>query len=167
MESTFKWRDEWLLGIPALDNQHRTLADCLSRLVTECTQLHGHNGNGNGSEIDADGKQELMKLLEELCARTRAHFSIEEDMMLTANYPRYADHRREHLMLLAELTSTFAAPIRDGRCNMNPETLRALKSWFIVHVAHSDRQFANWLKKDSHAAAQDRTGSESGDNVLY
>lgn len=159
MESKFKWRDEWLLGIPALDSQHRRLADCLNRTVTECTRLHGHNGAGNGSENDVEGKQALMKLLDELCASARAHFSIEEDMMLAANYPRYADHRREHVMLLAELTSTFAAPIRDGHCNMNPETLRALKSWFIVHVAHSDRQFANWLNSDIDTAAHDRPGS--------
>ncbi len=165
MESTFKWRDEWLLGIPTLDNQHQKLADCLHRLVTECTRLHGQNGNDNGSENDTETREALMKLLDELCARTRAHFSIEEDMMLAANYPRYADHRREHVMLLAELTSTFAAPIKDGRCNMNPEILGALKSWFIVHVAHSDRQFANWLKRDIHtAAAHDPTGGS--DNVL-
>lgn len=155
MEGIFKWRDEWLLGIPTLDDQHRVLADCLNRLVSECAKLHGPDGDGG----DTLRKEALMELMEELCTRTRTHFGIEEDIMLDTDYPGYADHRREHVMLLAELKSTFATRIKDGCCNMNPETLHALKSWFIVHVAHSDRQFANWLNdRDIPAARQGQPG---------
>jgi hemerythrin len=43
---------------------------------------------------------------------------------------------------------------------MNSETLHALKSWFIVHVAHSDRQFADWLSdRDMPAARRDQIGA--------
>lgn len=148
MDGIFKWRDEWLLGIPTLDDQHRVLADCLNRLVNECASLHGPDGDG-----DPARKETLLQLMEELCERTRRHFAVEEDMMLEAEYPGYAHHQREHVMLLAELKATFAARVREGRCNMSPEILRALKSWFIVHVASSDREFARWLDdRDTPAA---------------
>lgn len=159
MEGIFKWRDEWLLGIPTLDDQHRVLADCLNRLVNECASLHGPNGDGDNDPVR---KEALKQLMEKLCDRTRRHFAVEEEMMLEAGYPGYALHQREHVMLLAELKSTFAARLRDGCCNMNPEILSALKSWFIVHVVSSDREFAQWLSdRDSPAvlpATREKTG---------
>ncbi len=149
MEGIFKWRDEWLLGIPTLDEQHRVLADCLNRLVSECARLHGPDGD----EHDPVQKEVLVQLMENLSERTRRHFAVEEEMMQDAGYPGYASHQREHVMLLAELKSTFAARVRDGRCSMDPELLKALKSWFIVHVVSSDREFAQWLGERETATA--------------
>lgn len=157
MEGIFKWRDEWLLGIPTLDDQHRVLADCLGRLVNECANLHGPNGDG-----DPARKETLMQLMEDLCNRTRRHFAVEEEMMREEEYPGYAHHQREHVMLLAELKSTFAARIKAGTCNMNPETLHALKSWFIVHVASSDREFAQWLSDRDLTATPHGAREKSG-----
>ena len=148
--SIFEWRDEWLLGIPTLDDQHRVLAGCLNRLVSECAELHGSDGDDN--EI-AVRKEAMARLVDDLYNRSRKHFGVEEEMMLDHAYPGYEHHRREHVMLLAELKSTFAAPLKDGCCNMKPEVLRALKSWFIVHVASSDREFAQWMSDRGLSAA--------------
>ena len=62
------------------------------------------------------------------------------------SYPGFAFHAREHAMLLAELKSTFDAELKQECCTMNEETLTALKSWFVVHLSRSDREFYNYLK---------------------
>ena len=75
--------------------------------------------------------------------------------MLKAGYPGYKAHAREHAMLLAELKSTFAAKLRQGCCNIEPGIMKALRSWFIVHVVRSDREFADHVQGRGAAGPQD------------
>jgi len=86
---------------------------------------------------------------------TRDHFRFEEAMMKKAVYPGYASHAHEHAMLLAELKSTFSGRLEKGSCSMDPEILKALKSWFIGHVSRSDREFANYVTTGKIARAVD------------
>ena len=65
--------------------------------------------------------------------------------MLEQGYPGYASHLQEHAMLLAELKTTFLNRFEQGCAHMDPSVFKALKSWFIVHVIRSDRDFANYM----------------------
>ena len=140
MPEFIKWRDEWLLGVDTLDAEHRDLADCLNRLVREC--LHGNNSDTKGSNKRTSV---LKSLLDELYLKTKDHFSHEEAIMREEKYPGYNSHAREHAMLLGELKSTFAAKVKDGCSNIDPDILSELKYWFIAHVSRSDREFADYL----------------------
>lgn len=148
MEPYFHWRDEWLLGIDILDDQHRVLSDGINQLVQLC-----HTEGGSGTSDREQRIKLLSDLMDELYRNTREHFRVEEAMMKKEAYPGYASHVREHAMLLAELKSTFAERLKRGCCSMEPDILNALKSWFIVHVSHSDREFANYLKTGKPAGA--------------
>ncbi len=141
MEEFISWRDDWRLGIQLLDEQHKLLADCLNRVVRQCSCVE------NGEERDREklGRR-LGELLDELYAKARQHFKKEEALMLERGYPGYASHQREHVMLLAELKSTFLTQFEQGCRHMDPAVFKALKSWFIVHVIRSDREFADFLR---------------------
>jgi len=141
MEPFIKWRDEWRLGIEALDDQHRILSNSLNQLVQTC--------QGSDTLTDdekAKRRKVLGELLDDLYRKTSEHFSYEEALMQKEAYPGYAAHAREHVMLLAELKSTFAERLKSGCCNMDPDILKSLKSWFIVHVSSSDREFASYMQ---------------------
>lgn len=140
------WRDDWLSGIGALDDQHRVLTDGINRLVQAC---HDYSGSDSGDREQQ--KALLSELMDGLYESTREHFRFEEAMMRTEAYPGIASHVREHAMLLAELKSTFAGRLDGDRCSMDPDILKALKSWFIGHVSHSDREFAMYMKKQTVA----------------
>ncbi len=140
MEEFISWRDDWQLGIQLLDEQHRMLADCLNRLVCQCSCAETA-----GDTEKKQARQRVGELLDELYSKAKQHFSKEEALMLECGYPGYASHLQEHSMLLAELKSTFISRFEQGCCHMDPEVFRALKSWFIVHVVRSDREFANFM----------------------
>jgi len=150
VEPFINWRDEWLLGIDALDNQHKVLSDGINQLVQACHQY---------SESESGDKQQqrtvLGELMDGLYKNTRDHFRFEEAMMKKAAYPGYASHAYEHAMLLAELKSTFSGRLESDSCYMDPEILKALKSWFIGHVSHSDREFATYVTAGKIARAVD------------
>ena len=78
---------------------------------------------------------------------TKEHFTHEENMMHEEDYPGYTTHMREHTMLLAELKTSLTADIMDDCTTTNRNMLDALKSWYIDHVSHSDKDFANYMRK--------------------
>ena len=141
MEEFISWRDDWRLGIELLDEQHQLLADCLNRVVRQCSCTE---------DDDARDREKLRlrlgALLDELYAKAKRHFKKEEALMLEHGYPAYASHQREHVMLLAELKSTFITRFEQGCCHMDPAVFKALKSWFIAHVIRSDRDFADFIR---------------------
>ena len=160
MAEFIKWRDAWLFGIDHLDDQHRELANMLNRLVRECTCTEQDKRS-----MSDEKKQRMRRLLDDLYTGTKQHFQDEEALMIEQGYPGYVGHAREHAMLLGEFKSTFRAKLDEGCCNMNPQTLTALKSWFVVHVARSDREFTEYLNGKRAAATgpgagapADRTG---------
>jgi hemerythrin len=147
MQDFITWRDEWMLGIADLDNQHLTLADCLNRLVRECAS----RGVPDNEADIAQKKAVLGGLVDELYTKTREHFSNEESMMIREGYPGYAAHAREHTMLLGEFKATFNIRASDGACKLDENTMAALRSWLVAHVARSDREFANYLRNEKRA----------------
>lgn len=140
MELFINWRDEWLLGIDDVDNQHQVLARGLNLLVQACHDYSESEGGDRERQ-----RQLLSELMDTLYNSAREHFRFEEALMKKDMYPGYAPHAREHAMLLAELKSTFAGRLESDGCYMDPGILKALKSWFIGHVSHSDRAFADYL----------------------
>ena len=142
MEEFISWRDDWRLGIRLLDEQHRLLADCLNRVVRQCSCTEEEDDERHREEL----RRRLGALLDELYATAKQHFKKEEALMLERGYPAYAAHLREHVMLLAELKSTFINRFEQGCCHMDPAVFKALKSWFIVHVIRSDREFADFIR---------------------
>ena len=154
MAEFITWRDAWLFGIDHLDDQHREVANMLNRLVRECSCTEQEKRS-----MSDEKKQHMRRLLDELYTCTKRHFRDEEALMIEQGYPGYVGHAREHAMLLGEFKSTFRAKLHEGCCNMNPQTLTALRSWFVVHVARSDREFTEYLDSKRAAASSTAAGT--------
>jgi hemerythrin len=135
MEDFFKWRDDWVLHVDAIDNQHKVIAECLNEIAHLC--LAGNNRT-------APEDERLAGLLDRLYADTRQHFSDEERLMLESRYPGYTLHEHEHIMLLAELKN-YNDGIKNGSEQLDIDILSSLKAWFITHITHSDKEFASYL----------------------
>jgi hemerythrin-like metal-binding protein len=127
------WREEWDLGIPELDQQHRKLVARINRLA----ETHAH------LRQEAGGPRAIESLLNGLLTEARAHFRAEETAMKEAGFPDLAGHHREHDMLLAELTRLIR-DLAEDREEFGVGVLNALKSWFIAHVITEDREYARF-----------------------
>jgi hemerythrin len=150
-----RWRPDWQLGVEHLDDQHRRLAGLLNSLLQACDCAGADAG-------DEEHGRRVAGLLDELYSLTQQHFRDEEDLMRAEGFPGLAGHAREHQMLLGEFKSTLIARLREACCNMDPQTLAALRSWFVVHIARSDREFAEWLER-RHPAARGLSAADYAD----
>lgn len=140
MRPFFHWREDWMLGCKMLDEQHLDLAERMNelyRFLVESRPRPAHESEG------------LNRKLSQLYEETRLHFQEEEALMQAYDYPGLADHRREHLLLLAEMHECLRE-IEEARRPFTLENLKALKYWQIDHVLNSDREFADFL--NSHPA---------------
>ena len=144
-------REEWLLGIDKLDDQHREISEGLNQ-IAEVSDEYSRSGNEEKEKL---GKL-LSELIDALYQKTREHFKFEENMMKEEAYPGYGEHAREHAMLLAELKTTIAARLESGRVSVDPDIFKALKSWFIVHLTQADRNFAHYITLKKSVEADDQ-----------
>lgn len=132
-----EWNDEYLLGLPAIDKDHR-------EMVEEC------NAYLQAAERGAS-LGELADLLDRLILRTRAHFTAEERMLDRHGYPGLALHKADHEQLLVQAMS-----LRDrfDQADEDDESVRALVSetnafmqgWLLDHIRINDRPFKPFLR---------------------
>jgi hemerythrin-like metal-binding protein len=124
MSDFLRWRASLALGLPEIDSQHRALASLINRLA------HASSG------------AEIRELLERLHQRAHEHFESEEAFMRSFDYTEFAEHQREHTMLLGEL-KCFIHQVELGIERLDEEALQELKVWFVAHLRGSDRPMAN------------------------
>ena len=136
MTDFLEWHERWNTDITDIDEQHIALARQINRIVEVLRQ------SGEGEQRS----KALENLLDELYDLTRAHFTAEEAMMRQNDYPDYAAHHKEHVMLLAELVD-YIREIQQGRAVLDIGSLRELRSWFVVHLAQADAAFASYYHK--------------------
>jgi hemerythrin len=127
------WQEGWNTDIPDIDEQHIAMANMLNQIVDFLNQPE------KGKKHD----QELDKLLSDFLILTREHFASEEGKMRQIEYPDYADHKNEHLMLQANLAQ-YILEIKRDQSAIDIGTLSALKHWFIAHITGDDKAFADY-----------------------
>lgn len=130
---TFERTEDYRLGIPILDDDHRRMAVLVDGF------LEGALANRDRSE--------LTRSLDLLLAEARAHFAREEELMDRSNYPHLARHRAEHEQLAAQLLrlrERFAAGeivVVDG------DAAAFLRAWLFRHIREADRAFVPYAMR--------------------
>jgi hemerythrin len=130
-----EWSDEFKLGLPSIDAEHRELLDLCNKFL-EAAQA--------GADVP-----HLAHVLEELILRTRAHFVAEERMLDRHNYPGLAIHKAEHDRLLIQ-ADTLKARYDDVSKEeeirtLTMETAEFLQSWLLDHIRANDRPYRPFI----------------------
>lgn len=124
--SLLEWNDEYLLGIEALDYEHRDLFDCVNQLYEQCSH-----------KADHDTVADCLGLLH---TRLAAHFALEENTMREMKNPHYAAHKAEHDRFLDEVTGVVAG-FGEAPDHENIDALtRRVRAWIVGHITTFDRQ---------------------------
>ena len=122
----FEWSDDYLLGLEALDFEHKDLFDCINDLYEQC-------------RIRSEG-DEIEDCLAQLHARLAAHFALEEHAMREMSNPHYESHKAEHDQFLEEVTEVVASfGTSPGEEHLEAFAIR-VKEWILTHITTTDRQ---------------------------
>jgi len=126
-----RWSDQYSVGVPGLDAQHRQLIDALNELHEAMSA--------------ARGQQVLGSLLERLGQYARTHLETEENFLKTHGYPAFAQHKAQHDAYGARVRE-MQQQLRQGRVAISVSLMAFLKEWWTTHILNADRQYAEFLK---------------------
>lgn len=133
--SRIEWSDEFKLGLPAIDADHKELLEVCNQFL---------------DAVQADQPvSRLADILDRMILRTRAHFLAEERMLDRHGYPGLVIHKAEHdrLLLQAEVLKaryTDLAHEEEIR-HLTMETADFLQTWLLDHIRTNDRPYRPFL----------------------
>ena len=121
--SLIEWKDEFSVGVPDVDHEHR-------ELIALINDLHEAVSKG-------DSDYTIMDFLGEIYAHVAAHFALEEKIMRERKYDRYAEHKADHEALLDELRDIMDEVEDEGHYD-EARLSRKLEAWFTDHFRTHD-----------------------------
>lgn len=133
--SRIEWSDEFKLGLPAIDAEHKDLLDVCNQFLD--------------AVLAGQSVEQLARILDSMILRTRAHFLSEERMLDRNGYPGLVVHKAEHerLLLQAEaLQDRYAdAAQAEEIASLTLETAHFLQTWLLDHIRTNDRPYRPFL----------------------
>jgi hemerythrin len=127
---SFSWKNSYSVGIRALDHQHQAIMRGLNELHDEM--------------IDGKSDDAVAPLIRNLVAVAGAHFSAEEDLMESTQFPGLADHRAKHQELTQKI-SEFLSRHETGDRAAYSHFLYFVRAFMTQHMLKEDHEYAPWL----------------------
>ena len=122
-----QWDDDLLLGNTEIDELHHEFVEVVSAVQ---------------SASDADMPQHFAALLDHL----QRHFSTEDEMMRSTDFPQRDCHIDEHAAVL-QSGREVEAELQKGNAAICHSYAAALVDWFPAHAQHLDSAVVHWVSK--------------------
>jgi len=119
-----EWKNEYLVGIHEIDQQHRTFIECISSIKQAVAQY---------DRPTADAA------LARLADLAQAHFTLEESLMRILDYPRLEEHADDHKQFSVHLRTLHE---RSLTTDVFHDRIEALQKWWDSHVQKHDKSYA-------------------------
>jgi hemerythrin len=145
-----EWKDEYSLGIPAIDFQHKRIFDCI------LTVAHGAT---NDDKLRAEAA--IIKLLGLL----QEHFALEESMMKKLHYPDLAQHIEEHRQFHFDVHHLAQTSLMK-KGGVPREAIKVAHKWLTEHLMVSDRHYLDFFSNATHVRRK-RKGRQSKGVLLF
>jgi hemerythrin-like metal-binding protein len=125
----FVWDDSIVLGIPVIDQQHKALFGWINAL--------------NDAIIRGDGHEKVGDMIYNLITYVTEHFSEEERLMLSCNYPQLVSHRKEHDQFVEKLQSIQMSYLAGN--DMSASVLDFMVEWLVSHIKGTDQGYNRFI----------------------
>lgn len=128
-----EWDESMALGIPTIDSQHK-------ELIVWSKSLEGAVQKGGGALVIDD-------VLQKLIGYVHKHFSDEERLMLSCNFPDFTSHRQEHDFFVTRLKDLHNG-ITSGE-ELSVKTLDFLIDWLVSHIKGTDQNYGRFIRESA------------------
>ncbi len=125
-----EWKNEYSVGVPEIDAQHRRLLDIINQL---------HHAMKMGGKPTA-----IVEVINELIGYTRYHFAYEERILEDSGYADLEEHRRKHRAMVAQV-ETFRDSAAEGKATLSLKLMGFLRDWLSKHILETDKQYSDHL----------------------
>ncbi len=128
------WSDEYAVGIPKIDEQHKFFFEAVHRLHEECL-------------VD-EGEHAVLETLVLLENYVRGHFQAEEAFMREHEYPYVNEHRKLHFEFLQRYLELIGEFKVSGPSQHLAERMGDMvQGWLVDHIAEADRAYVKHVRE--------------------
>ena len=128
-----EWKDEYRIGIPSVDYEHRSLIELINDLY---------------AKLGAPGaKSPVVDVLGDIYTQISAHFALEEKVMRDMKYDQFAEHKDDHEALLDEIREIMDAYEAGAFENAEEGLGERLTVWFGRHFKTLDSRLHRFLQE--------------------
>jgi hemerythrin len=129
-----QWKDQYSIGIEAVDHEHKELIELINRLHDELT------GSGSPASVES--------FFGDLFKGISAHFALEERFMREQRYDQLTQHKADHERLLDEIRAMMDETV-DEASGCGGLSAR-LDAWFSRHFETHDARLHKALGAHPH-----------------
>lgn len=129
------WKDEYSIGIEAVDYEHKDLVELINRLYAQLESEHA--------------KLTVPAFFGDLLKAIGAHFALEEKFMRENSYAHLDRHKADHERLLDELRDIMDAFDHAIEIDI-VELSERLEVWFSRHFCIHDAELHHALGTHPH-----------------
>lgn len=126
----FSWDDSIALNIPRIDEQHRELLGWINAL--------------HDAVLKGDGTQVTGEVLSKLIGYVFMHFTEEERLMLSCDFPGFTAHRQEHDHYVKKLKD-IQERFQEGE-EISMDTLEFMVDWIVCHIKGTDQNYGRFVR---------------------
>ena len=149
MSSVNLWKQEYLLELDVIDDQHKHFFELCGNII----QI------AENATCDQESISLVIRALGGLRTYAFLHFKTEEDIMLKFGFPSYLQHTGYHngyLQKMMQFESGFKALLTDlKKEGMENELLRTflkdvaefITDWWSVHIVEQDSKYAAHIRE--------------------
>lgn len=130
-----QWKDQYSVGIEAVDHEHRELIDLINRLHEEFATRRS--------------KESVEAFFGDLFRGISAHFALEERFMREQRYGALPQHKADHERLLDEIRDIMELA-RENKDLHQAELAKRLDAWFSRHFETHDAALHKALGAHPH-----------------
>ena len=125
------WSDDYLIGIAAIDHDHKTLFNLVNR-------LHDRIEAG-------DGEDAIGEALAGLAAYVATHFEREERYMDDCGYPDLVRHAERHRKMTDTVNALKTLYEDDPKQIKSIVIMKFLKDWLTTHILKCDMDYRPYM----------------------
>jgi len=140
-----QWKDDYLVGIDEIDEQHKALFKAASNIIAALQQRQ------NWLEVHCA----MVRLLES----AKIHFAVEESLMRLCKYPGLNGHRQEHHEFADKLMGLQRESLTD---DVSFWMAAFIRKWLHEHIHNSDKRFAAFVLEVTAIGGKKNAGKRDG-----
>lgn len=130
------WKDEFCVGIPAIDGQHKKLFDIANQISELLT-----------NQLLLDKYDQIVAVLNELRDYTVEHFAAEEAYMLQHKYRKFLSHKALHQEFVEKINAVDLEQIDNEQNLYLKEILNFVTDWLVDHILKTDKHITELSEK--------------------
>lgn len=124
----YEFKDEFLTGIEAIDNEHKRLFE----IAEELYQL-------KNDEFIPDKYDNIKQILSDLKDYTMTHFDHEEEYMKSIGYKRMFTQLSQHNALREIINGWNLEEIDENQDEAIDAMLQTVTDWLVNHILNQDK----------------------------